>query len=369
MSHSRYQHSELSPLWDQPQLNIDRLHQAAVLCARHRGHHPLARALELLGAPPVEAVAARESVTHHDVAAYVEETRSRLHPSVNRRFHVGLTSSNLSDTALAILLDQSQDVLRQDILGLHQAMLERCSESEFTLPGMTHGQPADPIMFTQRVRADARPLTLLIGEWESYHYVSAAGPVGDQGDFGWSQELLWVGGRQCVPRHYLAHWLHGLVDLSLALEQIGLNLRLAARFPYPVVTEGTTPGQMGSSSMPDKFNPIGSEQACGLAKLVRANARAVQDASILWEERDISHSSVERVALRDAVVLAGYVTRSLTEVYRRLRFHPEQAAALVQLHPQSASEVYQQLVQDGASNATAYATVRAMSSRVADSDQ
>lgn len=338
---SRYGVLAIDREWDRESQARD-LHTAAQICTRARGDVALADHLAKI--PPIDPDlwAQREEVTHHDIAAWVELVREHLPADLADRFHARLTSSDLVDTALAIRLQRVYVRLGDLHTRTVQAMAAfACKYRELDVIGRTHGQPAEYVSVGRRAGLDA--LRVSRAALYPYRWGKASGPVGVHARD--VEPFDTVPSTQVVPRDLLAEWLGPVIMLSLAIEQAALNFRLAARWPHGYLIESG--GTHGSSSMPHKRNPVRAERLCGIAAMIRSNARTVQDSSVLWEERDMSHSSVEREALRQALSLTAFALLELREIYETVRVDEDAVARLRDLHPWSAEETYEALVTEG----------------------
>lgn len=308
---------------------------AAGVCAQARGHEHVLQAMKRWSTPfvPTDHWEARERETRHDIAAWVSMVRESLAtPEARDQFHSGLTSSDLVDTALDLAMRDAVSALRQSKTDAQRSTarfaLDHRAES---IRGRTHGQDAEYVSVGRRVATQLIRLSRI--DPQHLTMKKSSGPVGIGGR---------LGDTQISNRDGLVYLMGLLVEISLAVEQLALDVRLMARAPERIVYTGPSEGQMGSSSMPDKNNPIVAEKLCGLAKVIRANARAVQDASVVWEERDISHSSVERTSMVEALALTDYCLRQLGALFDGLRVNPQLPVIQV-----TAVQAYDALVEHG----------------------
>ena len=271
-------------------------------------------------APTPERVAEIEERTHHDLAAFVDAVGERLGPE-GRWLHFGLTSSDVLDTALAV---QVRDAGAIVVAGLDRALtavVDRAEEHrETAMVGRTHGVHAEPTTFGAKLAGWAfeleRDRGRLTRALESMRVGKLAGAVGTYG--GGDPELERVAcerlgleredvATQVVPRDRHAELLSALALCAASLERFATEIRHLARTEVREVSEPFRRGQKGSSAMPHKRNPIVSERLCGLARVVRAGATVGLENVALWHERDISHSSAERVVLPDAFLALDYM--------------------------------------------------------------
>src|SRR5215470_11576785 len=272
--------------------------------------------------PTPEAVAAAEAVTDHDVIAFLTAWADNTVPrSAAAYVHYGLTSSDLLDTALAMTLVEATDLLITRATALVAALREHGLAHRDTIrAGRTHGIHAEPDVWGHRVAdfafAVARCRDRLRHAREAVALRPLPGPVGTYSNIEPAIEprvLPPLGLRpaevatQVVFRDGIAEWTSVLALLATACDAIALEVRHGQRTEVRELAEAFSAGQKGSSAMPHKRNPIRSERICGLARVVRGYVTPVMEGMALWHERDISHSSVERVALPDAAIATDYL--------------------------------------------------------------
>ncbi len=291
------------------------------------------RALE---PPSPERVREIEKTTDHDVVAFVRALTEAAGESA-RHVHRGLTSSDVVDTALALAIAPSLDVLMQAAVGLREALARRAREHKHTpCVGRTHGVHAEPTTYGLRLLGFVcevdRHLERLRRARATIAFGKLSGAVGnfsqiDPGFESFVMERLGLSpepvATQVVPRDRHAEVLTALAILGGGLERIATDVRALQRTDLREAEEPFKPGQTGSSAMPHKRNPIVSERVCGMARLLRGYAMAALEDIALWHERDISHSSVERVMLPDAFHLAHTMLTLLTRVFDGLRVYPD----------------------------------------------
>jgi adenylosuccinate lyase len=279
-------------------------------------------------APPTpEAVAEVEAVTDHDVIAFLTAWADNTTPrSAAAWVHFGLTSSDLVDTALAVQLTEATDLLLARADALVAALREHALAHRETLrPGRTHGIHAEPDVWGHRVAdfafAAARGRDRLRRAREAVAVGKLSGPVGNYSNIAPEIEaevMPALGLRaadvatQVVMRDGISEWVSALAILATVCEAVALEVRHGQRTEVRELAEPFGRGQKGSSAMPHKKNPIRSERICGLARVVRGYVTPVLEGIPLWHERDISHSSVERVALPDASITVDYLLHLTT---------------------------------------------------------
>jgi adenylosuccinate lyase len=314
-----------------------------------------AEALAELGAVPVEAAAllrkharfdvARiheiERETRHDVIAFTTAVAESMagagHAEASRWLHYGLTSNDVVDTAQALLIQQSAGLLVRGMECLRDVLKRRALEFKNTVQvGRTHGVHAEPITFGLKLaiwyQEAGRDLARLKGASEDLRVGKFSGAVGTFAHIGPEAEER-ICARlglepapvtsQVIQRDRHAHFVSALALAAALCEKIALEVRHLQRTEVREAEEYFARGQKGSSAMPHKRNPVTSEQICGLARVVRANVQAAFENVALWHERDISHSSVERVILPDSVILLDYLLDKTTQLVDRLLVYPE----------------------------------------------
>ena len=286
----------------------------------------------------VEAVAERERVTDHDVAAFVDVVQEAVGQPEGAWIHYGLTSSDVVDTALGATLTRAADLLVGAAEELVGALRVRALETiDIPVTGRTHGMHAEPTTFGAKfalwaLQAD-RDLQRLRTARERVAVGKLSGAVGTYSNIDPRVELhvcMALGltptpATQVVARDRHAEYLWACASVGATVEAIATEVRHMARSELGEAEEPFKPGQKGSSAMPHKRNPILSERLCGLARVLRGYLSAGLEDVALWHERDISHSSVERVVLPDASMLALYVLQKARWLVEGLVIHPERA--------------------------------------------
>ncbi|MFN2590871.1 MAG: adenylosuccinate lyase [Actinomycetota bacterium] len=340
------------------------------------GHIPAAdiEAIKARAAVPTpERVAEIERVTDHDVAAFVQAAAEPV-GEPGRWIHFGLTSSDLLDTGLALQLRAAADLLLPKLETLLAVAKERAIEHRDTIcVGRTHGIHAEPTTFghklalwafeldrdRERLRRarDAVSVGKLSGVVGTYSQVDPAVEEFVCGELGLRPADA---SSQVIQRDVHAEFMWALAATAATIEKMGLEIRHLARTEVWEVQEPFKEGQKGSSAMPHKRNPILSERLCGLARLVRANLQAALENVALWHERDISHSSVERVILPDSSIALEYMLHLAARLVGGLLVFPERMRENLDA---TRGLVYSQrvllaLIEEGLSRDEAYALVQ-----------
>jgi adenylosuccinate lyase len=282
-----------------------------------------------------------EKEVKHDVIAFttaVAETMAKAgHGDASRWLHYGLTSNDVVDTAQALLLQQASAILLGGLESLRAVLKRRALEFRHTAQvGRTHGVHAEPITFGLKLaiwyEEAGRNLRRLQAAAEDLRVGKTSGAVGTFAHIGPEVEERIcarlnlrpaAAASQVIQRDRHANFVATLALATALCEKIALEVRHLQRTEVREAEEYFARGQKGSSSMPHKRNPITCEQICGLARVVRANAQAAFEDIALWHERDISHSSVERVILPDSTTLADYLLDKTTQLVDKLLVYPE----------------------------------------------
>jgi adenylosuccinate lyase len=285
----------------------------------------------------VAAIHEREKVTDHDVAAFVDIVQARVGMPAGAWVHYGLTSSDVVDTALALQMTRAVDQILRAAATLEATIAKRAREFRDTpMVGRTHGIHAEPTTFgaklalwAMQVRRDRERLTrarsaIAVGK--------LSGAVGTYSNVDPRVEhyvcehlgLTPVPATQVLPRDRHAEVMYACASLGATIEAFALEIRHLQRTEVREAEEPFREGeQKGSSAMPHKRNPVKSEQLTGLARVLRGNLQAALEDVALWHERDISHSSVERIIVPDSLMLAYYMTIKFTQLVDGLRVYPE----------------------------------------------
>jgi adenylosuccinate lyase len=328
-------------------------------------------------APPTpEAVATVEAVTQHDVIAFLTAWADNTEPRDAAAWvHYGMTSSDLLDTALAVQLVEATDLLLAKASLLVGQLRDHALAHRSTLRvGRTHGVHAEPDVWGHRVAdfafAMARSRDRLARARAAVGVVKISGAVGSYSNIDPAIEQQVAAGlglrpadvaTQVVMRDGISEWVAALAVVATVCEAIALEVRHGQRTEVRELAEPFGSGQKGSSAMPHKRNPILCERICGLARIVRAQVVPVLEGIPLWHERDISHSSVERIALPDAAIGTDYLLHLTSRLVgglavdaERMRANLDATGGLIY-----SSAVLLELVESGLSRENAYAVTQA----------
>jgi len=281
-----------------------------------------------------------EKVTKHDVLAFLTNVGESIGP-LSRYLHYGLTSSDILDTSLALLLKEASDLILRDIQRLLEVLKKKAFQYKGTLMiGRSHGIHAEPITFGLKMALwydeTRRNLTRMERAKEAVSVGKISGAVGTFAHIPPSVEEYVCGklglkpasiSTQIVQRDHHAEFFTTLGMIASSIEKFSVELRHLQRTEVLEAEEFFSRGQKGSSAMPHKRNPVSAENLSGLARLVRSYSLAALENVPLWHERDISHSSVERVIAPDGTILIDYMLNRLTSVVENLIVYPENMKA------------------------------------------
>ena len=284
----------------------------------------------------IDEVLDREKITDHDVAAFVDILQSRIGGTAGAWVHYGLTSSDIVDTAWCWMLRDAADLLIDASSKLLRVVVSLAKAHRDTVMiGRTHGVHAEPTTFGAKVALWAlqidRDRSRLIAARENIAVCKLSGAVGTYSNVDPKVEqhvahalgLKAVPATQVISRDRHAEYMWACAAVGNTCEMIAVELRHLQRTEVREVEEGFKPGQKGSSAMPHKRNPISAETITGLSRVLRGNLQAAMQDVALWHERDISHSSVERVVLPDSSLMAHYVMHRLRRLLEGLQVSPE----------------------------------------------
>lgn len=317
----------------------------------------------------IERINEIEKITNHDVVAFIKSVSENVGEDA-RYFHYGLTSSDVLDTALSIQMVEAADVIIKGIEKLMKALKDKAIEHKKTpMMGRSHGVHAEPISFGLKMALYYREMERNLERMKTARKTVAVGKIsGSVGTFAnvdpgveeyvcEKLDFQPAGvANQVIQRDRHAYYLNVIAIVGATLEKIALEVRGLQKTEIDEVQEFFGKGQAGSSSMPHKKNPITCERITGLARVLRGNATAAIENIALWHERDISHSSVERVILPDSTILLDYMLDKAEELISKLVVNKDKMASNMEL---SKGLVYSQhimleLIKKGATRLEAY---------------
>jgi adenylosuccinate lyase len=336
----RYTRPEMGKIWTQESKYRKWLEVEVAVCEAQaeRGVIP-ADAMEAIRSRAdfdVTRIEEIEKETHHDVIAFLTSVGEYVGPAA-RFIHEGMTSSDVLDTAFALQLTAAADLLLEDLDRLLEVLERRAHEWKDTVMiGRSHGIHAEPVTFGLKFALWYAEMTRhrdrLRRARESVRVGKISGAVGTYAniDPGIEKRVCFKLGlqpdpvsNQIIQRDRHAEFFSVVALIGCSIEKIAVEIRHLQRTEVREAEEFFSPGQKGSSAMPHKRNPIASENLSGLARVLRGNALAAMENVALWHERDISHSSVERVIGPDSTILLDYMLVRLTRVLDRLTVYPE----------------------------------------------
>ena len=321
----------------------------------------------------VDRIAEIERVTKHDVIAFLESLMDTVGPE-HRFLHMGLTSSDIVDTSLAVQMTEALDLILEGVDGLLVVLKGQALRyKDQVMVGRSHGIHGEPISFGlkmalwyEEIRRHQDRLRHVRADIAVGKLSGAMGTFAHQGPAVEEYVCAKLGlkadpvSNQVVQRDRHASYATALALLAASIEKIATEIRHLQRTEVLEAEEYFSEGQKGSSAMPHKRNPIISENLCGLARLVRANSVAAMENVALWHERDISHSSVERVIMPDSTIVIDYMLAKVTDLIKHLVVYPDRMKRNLEL---TGGLVYSQrlllaLVEKGAQRKESYEAVQ-----------
>ena len=284
----------------------------------------------------VERILEIEQTTHHDVIAFLTNLAENIGPE-SRFIHMGMTSSDLLDTSLALLCKEAGEIILNKLQTFKDVLRKQAVEHKESFQiGRSHGVHAEPITFGLKLALWSEEIGRHIDRWKRAVKSISTGKI--SGAVGTYQHLdpeveeesckrlglqAATVSNQVVQRDHHAEYLTSLANIAASLEKIAVEIRHLQRTEVLEVEEYFQKGQKGSSAMPHKRNPIVAERITGMARLLRANAMVAMENVALWHERDISHSSVERVIIPDSTTLMDYMLNKMIYLIENLLIYPE----------------------------------------------
>ncbi len=284
----------------------------------------------------LKKIEALDKKTNHDVAAFVENLQDNIGQG-GEYVHMGLTSNDVTDTALALQMQEAADIILQDLSRLKEILDKKARRyRETVMIGRTHGVHAEPITFGLKMAIFYEETKRNIKRMEDAKDVISFGKIsGAVGTFSNIEPNIEAYvckklglkpapvSNQVLQRDRHAQYLSAIAITGAMLEKLALEIRHLQRTEVLEAEEYFSKTQKGSSAMPHKRNPITCERICGLSRILRANAHAAMENIALWHERDISHSSVERIIIPDSTILIDYMTNTMAELIEHLVIYPE----------------------------------------------
>lgn len=326
----------------------------------------------------VERVAQIEEQTHHDVVAFTRTVSESL-GTEKKWVHYGLTSTDVVDTANGVILKQANQIIKTDLLVLKDVIASQAQKYKDTvMMGRTHGVHAEPTTFGLKLARWYAEIERDIERFDHAAQGVASGKIsGAVGTYAnvppeIEQSVMQELGltrqpitSQILPRDLHAEYVATLGLIATSLEEFATEIRSLQRSEIREVEEHFSAGQKGSSAMPHKRNPIGSENICGLARVVRGHVQTAYEDIPLWHERDISHSSAERIVLPDTTILLDYMLHRFTNILANLTVFPK---TMKKNMDRTYGLIYSQrvllkLIETGLSREEAYDLVQALTAK------
>ena len=284
----------------------------------------------------VERIREIEKVTNHDILSFLTAVGENV-GDASKYIHMGMTSSDVKDTALASMMQQASDILLEKLENFSVVLKRRASEHKYTaMIGRTHGIHAEPMTFGMKfalwLDENGRNIERMKRAREAVSVGKLSGAVGTYSNIDpYVEEYVCekmnlrpaLIATQVIQRDIHAEFITTLAIIGSTLDKIATEIRNLQRTDIREVEEYFQPGQKGSSAMPHKRNPITVERISGLARVLRGNAQAALEDIALWHERDISHSSVERIILPDSTTLLDYMLGKMIEIIDKLLVYPD----------------------------------------------
>lgn len=284
----------------------------------------------------IERIKQLEHATNHDVVAFIANLAENVGED-SKYIHMGLTSNDVLDTSLSVMMRQAADLLIEDVKGLLRALKKKARRYKAApMIGRTHGMHAEPITFGLKMALFydefKRNLNRLSRARETISVGKISGAVGTYANIEpFIEEFVSkkLGlkpaeiSTQILQRDRHAEYVVTLAIVGTSLEKLATEIRHLQRTEIGEVQEYFSPTQKGSSAMPHKKNPITCERLCGLSRILRGNAQAELESVALWHERDISHSSVERVVIPDSTILLDYMLNKMIGIIDKLVIYPD----------------------------------------------
>jgi len=337
---ARYTRPQMGAVWSDENRYRTWLKVEIAACEAHAhlGRLP-ANALEIIQEKAdfdVKRILKIEETVKHDVIAFLTNVAEYVGPE-SRFIHLGMTSSDLLDTALACQIKEAAEIIKKDLHAIIDVLRDQALKYKNTVCiGRSHGIHAEPTTFGLKMALWFDEMQRNLQRFERVAASAARGMIsGAVGTYAFIdpqvQEIVCekLGlastpiSTQVIQRDVHADFMNALALIGATIEKIAVEIRHLQRTEVLEAEEPFTKGQKGSSAMPHKRNPIASENLTGVARLLRANAMAALENVALWHERDISHSSVERVILPDSTILVDYALSRLTRVLQNLVVYPD----------------------------------------------
>lgn len=384
----RYEVKEISSLWsEENRFKTFLLVEMALLRALEKENkipHGTAKAFQNVKINPARILEIEE-ITRHDVIAFCSSITEQVDPKHARYFHFGVTSSDILDTALSLQIQDSLRIIIKDVKRLLSALELQIQKSKDLLTiGRSHGMYAEPMIFAQKFLSFHQEVFRRLNDFEQIliHDITGqlSGAVGNYTvldseieslaltELGLKTEVV---STQVIPRDHVAKIVANSALLASALERMAVEFRLLHHSDVAELHEGFKQGQKGSSTMPHKKNPISSENISGLSRLIRSHVEIALQNNVLWHERDISHSSNERLYLPDHFGILSYAIRRMASTVGDLELHRDkiEAKALQNFSAQSSYLLHEMILINSTTRDELYAFIQEASFSAKNADE
>lgn len=376
----RYSYPEMAKIWTnknrfQKMLDVE-IAVCEALCKKGEIPKTAFERIKKRAAFKIKIIKEIEKIVKHDVIAFLTCVSGMVGKD-SVYIHRGLTSSDVLDTALAVQLREASDILISDLTELSKTIKNQAIKHKDTLMiGRTHGIHAEPITFGFKLAGwyceIMRHIEMIKNAKEHISYGKISGVVGTYSHIepeietyvckklGLTVEPV---STQIIPRDRYAVYLCRLAIVASSIEKFATEIRTLQRTEIAELAEPFTEGQKGSSAMPHKRNPVICEQLCGLARVIRANALIGLENISLWNERDISHSSTERIIFPDSTILLDYMLKKMDYVIKNLTVHPEKMLENLKItkHSVFSQRLLLEIVKKGYSREKIYPVIQKLS--------
>lgn len=279
-----------------------------------------------------------EEVVKHDVAAFLETVAEQVGPDLAKHLHWGMTASDIVDTAMAVQMTQAVDLIIGKLYQLRDILAELAKKHKYTLMvGRTHGIHAEPMSFGMKMVVWVAEIDRTIARMQQARQAVAVGKVsGVTGLYAHIEPFVEehvcrrldlkqaTASSQILQRDRHAELLTTLAILGSTLDKFAVDIRTLERSEIREIYEPLEEGMIGASALPHKVNPVKTERISGLARVLRANAMAALEDIALWDERDLTHSSTERIIIQDSCLLADFMLQQMIDTLKRMQVNHEQ---------------------------------------------
>lgn len=334
----RYSRKEMNYLWSRENRYNNWLKVELAVCKSYAGRGIIPqkdyRNIVKKAAFDIDRIDAIEREVKHDVIAFLTSVAEHVGPS-SRFIHMGMTSSDMLDTANALVLRDSSEMIIRGARKIHSAILNKAKKyRDVPIMGRSHGVHAEPttVGLKMLIWADDMNRSIEIMKMAKKHVGRGkiSGAVGNYANISPAIETEALRhlklkradiSSQIISRDVYADYIYAIARIGSIIEKIALQIRLLQRTETGEMEEPFTKGQKGSSAMPHKRNPVTCEQMCGLARILRSNVQSAMENIALWDERDISHSSVERVILPDSSILIDYMMDKMLFIVKNIKIN------------------------------------------------